>query len=306
MIAPLQPTEAPKTWTVAELLGWTEGHLKRLGFATPRLDAEVLLAHALGAKRLDLYTGWSKVVESAERARFRESVQRRSRHEPVAYITGSKEFYSLAFEVTTAVLVPRPETEHLIDLLVARIKPGDPESAPLQILDLGTGSGCLAITAAVKFAAAQVVAVDVSEAALAVARRNAERHGVADRVRFLEGDLFAPLSALGPESRFDAILSNPPYIRAGEFQGLEADVRDHEPRLALVDHRDGRDGDGTSFHRAIVARSREFLLPGGFLAVEVGMGQAEPVATLFQQAGLESIETIRDYGNVARVVLGSA
>ncbi len=352
MIAPRRTDGPPLVWTVADLLAWTEAHFKRHSSPTPRLDAEVLLAHALGSTRLELYTGYRKVVEPQERERFRALVERRGSGEPVAYIVGAREFHSLRFEVSPAVLIPRPETEHLVDAGVEFLAklgapPADaagsspslagpeetPESSPgagdlppaeaaapppdalpaagppppeVRVLDLGTGSGNIAVAIAVEIPGARVTAVDVSPEALAVARRNAEAHGVAGRIDFLEGDLIAPLRSLDPRPTFHAVLSNPPYIPPRDREGLMRDVRDFEPAVALLDRREGPEGDGLGFHRAIVREAAGFLVPGGILAVEVGDGQAPEVERLFRAAGLSRVRSITDQGGIPRVVIGEA
>ncbi len=290
-----------RTWTVGELLDWTEGHFRARKLATPRLDAELLLAKALGVERLGLYRDYQKPVAPDERARFRELVERRGHHEPVAYITGEKEFYSLAFEVGPAVLVPRPETEHLVDeaLRVLRDEPRADDAAR-RVLDLGTGSGNLAIAIAVNAEDVQVVAVDTQSDALAVARRNAARHDVGDRIRFVEGDLFAPLNASRP---YDVIVSNPPYVARHEYDSLMPDVQRWEPRTALLDTRSA-DGDGLGHYRTIAQEAPAFLVAGGTLAVEVGCTQAAAVEQLFCSAGLIATRCIRDYGGVDRIVAG--
>jgi release factor glutamine methyltransferase len=364
MIAPRRPDAPPRVWTVADLLAFTESHFQKHGSLTPRLDAEVLLAHALGSTRLELYTGYRKVVEPTEREKFRGFVERRARGEPVAYITGGREFHSLKFEVSPAVLIPRPETEHLVDAgveflsrlvepaaaetdpaepLAAEPHPAepvpsepaaaepvaeggdpaggalsspeiapavDPEPAPVpvevRVLDLGTGSGNIAVAIAAEFPGARVAAVDVSPEALAVARRNAEVHGVAARIEFLTGDLYQPLRAREPRPTFHAILSNPPYIPPRDLPGLPRDVKEFEPLPALLDRREGPDGDGLGFHRAIAGEAISFLEPGGLLAVEVGAGQAEEVEKILQSAGFSGVRSITDLGGIRRVILGES
>jgi len=298
MIAPLRPADPLQVWTVSDLLAWTEAHFRRLSSPTPRLDAEVLLAHALGSTRIDLYTGYHKVVEPDERERFRSFVERRGRGEPVAYITGTREFHSLRFEVTPAVLIPRPETEHLVDGAVERLS----GMGAAKVLDLGTGSGNIAVSVTVRIPTARVTAADLSPGALEVARRNAARHGVEERIEFLLGDLFAPLRTREPPLPFDAILSNPPYIPPELYAGLSRDVRDFEPESALLDCRGGPGGGGLGFHRAIAREAWEFLLPGGLLGLEVGAGQAPAVVELLRAAGFERVETTSDYGGIVRVV----
>jgi release factor glutamine methyltransferase len=294
-----EDSDARRFWTVADLLAWTEGYFQRLGMATPRLDAELLLAHAMGSSRLELYTGYRKVVEPAERARFRALVERRARYEPVAYILGEREFYSLSFEVTPAVLVPRPETEMLVDRLLEELPGGASPPAP-RVLDLGIGSGNIAIAFLVNRPEARAVGVDVSAAALEVARRNAVRHGVAERLELLEGDLWAPLgpppSCWGP---FDAVVSNPPYIAPREHAGLMRDVRDHEPQPALLDHK-GEDGLG--YYRAIARAAGSYLAPGGLLALELGAGQARQVQEILAGCGWHDLRLHSDYAGIPRVL----
>ena len=197
-----QPTdsEEPRYWTVSDLLTWTESFFKRLGIANSRLDAELLLADAMGVSRVELYTGYGKIVEGKERDRFRAAVERRRNMEPVAYILGVREFYSLSFSVNRSVLIPRPETEHLVDLLLDEVGKQAVENRPVRILDLGTGSGNIVVSLLTHLQNATAVAVDASDKALDVARKNASRHSVDDRIEFVHGDLFAPLT---PGVRFE-------------------------------------------------------------------------------------------------------
>ena len=288
-----------RTWTVADLLGWTERYFRRLGLSSPRLDAELLLVAALGGSRMDLYTGYRKLVEPAERARFRALVERRARREPVAYLTGEREFFSLGFHVSPGVFIPRPESEHLVEVGLELIG-GEAASVPARALDLGTGSGNLAVALAVKQPTVVVDAVDISKKSLEVARRNARRHGVDDRVRFLEGDLFEPLREdAGP---YMMVLSNPPYVARHELAGIMEDVRLHEPLEALLDSR-SPDGDGLGFYRAIAAGTADFLEPTGSLLLEVGDSRVEEVRRILDEAGFRSTRTIKDYAGIERVVV---
>ena len=293
-----------ETWTVGQLLDWTTSYFTRRGLETPRLDAELLLAEVLSSDRVCLYTEYDKPLGSDERSRFRELVERRSRHEPVAYLTGRKGFYSLELEVGPGVLVPRPETEHLVDeglrLLDGGTATSEDPGRPLA-LDLGTGSGCLAIALATSREELRVVATDASQTALAIARRNAERLEVRERIRCVYGDLFDPLGEARPH--YDLIVSNPPYIASSEIDGLMADVRLHEPREALFDSKSS-DGDGYGFYRAIAAGAGAWLVPGGGLAVEVGHTQAEQVEAILSQAGFGDLRRTRDYAGIDRVVSG--
>jgi release factor glutamine methyltransferase len=217
-------------WTIGRLLSWTTEFLERHGAENPRLDAEVLLAAARGCRRIDLYVAFDEEPSEEVRTAFRELVRRRADGTPVAYLVGKREFYSLEFEVTPDVLIPRPETELLVVALLDYVKQRHsssiqhPASSIQTIADVGTGSGVLAVCAAKYVPTAHVTAIDISPAALAVARRNAERHGVAGQINFVESDLFANIP---PDERFDAIVSNPPYVSTAEMPALPADVREH-------------------------------------------------------------------------------
>jgi release factor glutamine methyltransferase len=284
-------TEAP--WTVGRLLDWTGKYLTQKGSESPRLDAEVLLAHALGCKRIELYTRHDEEAPEAGRQRYRELIQERVKGCPVAYLVGRKEFYSLELEVSRAVLIPRPDTETVVDECL-RLAKDLPEP---RVLDLGTGSGCLAIAVAKyhKKGAARVTAVDLSPDALAVAERNAARHGVAERVRLLAGDLFAPV----PDGEtFDFVLSNPPYIPYADLAGLPVGVRDYEPHLAL----DGGP-DGFAVFDRIVAGAHGRLVPGGHLIVEIGSPQEGPArARIEAHGGYELAKTVYDSSGHPRVL----
>lgn len=285
------PDPAPTVWTNKELLRWTIDFLTKKGVPSPRLDAEVLLAHVLKCKRIDLIANSDEVPADADRAAFRELIKRRVDHWPVAYLVGMKEFYLLKFEVSPAVLIPRPETETLVLEADRLLKP---LAAP-RVLDLCTGSGCIAVVLAHQRKAAQVTAVDISPDALDVAKRNAAAHGAADRVSFLSGDLFAPLPA---GSEFDLIVSNPPYVTPGEYDALPADIREHEPRLAL----DGGP-DGLAFYRRIATGAGAFLRAGGSVLVEIGHTQDDAVRALFAaQPELEVGATLKDGLRLPRVV----
>ncbi|HUR52615.1 MAG TPA: peptide chain release factor N(5)-glutamine methyltransferase [Gemmataceae bacterium] len=285
------PDPAPPTvWTIKELLRWTIDFLTKKGFPSPRLDAEVLLAHVLKCKRIDLIANSDETPADADRTAFRELIKRRVDHWPVAYLVGSKEFYLLKFEVSPAVLIPRPETETLVLEADRLLKP---LAAP-TVLDLCTGSGCIAVVLAHQRKAARVTAVDISPDALDVAKRNAATHTVADRVTFLSGDLFGPV----PATPFDLVVSNPPYVTPAELAALTPDVRDHEPRLAL----DGGP-DGLAFYRRIATGVGPFLKPGGSVLVEIGHTQDEAVRALFAaQPELELGATIKDAMRLPRVV----
>jgi release factor glutamine methyltransferase len=279
---------AGEAWTVRRLLEWTEDFLRKKGVEAARLEAQILLAHALGCKKIDLYVRHEEEPPEDPRTAFREMIKKRAEGMPVAYLVGYREFYSLEFAVSPAVLIPRPDTETLVLEAVQRLKP---LAAP-RVLDLGTGSGAIAVVIAKEHRTAQVVAVDVSPAALAVAAGNAQKHGVAERITFLEGDLFGPVGG----QTFDLVVSNPPYIADAEFPSLDVGVRDFEPRTALAGGRDGLD-----FYRRIAADAAGFLAPGGTVMVEIGVTQGAEVRELFA-ANLDPGPVFKDRAGRPRVV----
>jgi release factor glutamine methyltransferase len=278
---------------VRRVLEWTIGYLKEHGSESARLDAEVLLAHARGCPRIQLYTEYDAVLPDAVRAQMRELVKRRADAEPVAYLVGHREFFSLEFEVTPDVLIPRPDTETLV---VEALDAAKPHAAP-RVLDLGTGSGCIAVAIAVNHPGALVTAIDRSGAALAVAGRNAQRHGVGERVRLLEGDLFAPLSG---DAQFDIVASNPPYVAADEIVGLQPDVSRHEPQEALDGGTDGLD-----VIRRILLGAGPVLPAGGHLMLECSPEQAAPIRALFEGSRrFAGVQVRTDLAGRPRVVHG--
>ncbi len=260
----------------------------------PRLDAEALLRYVLGIEPAELYLRIGDPLDDEEELRFRELLHRRARREPLAYITGQKEFWSLDFSVTTAVLVPRPETELLVEVAVERAR--QLASSRLKIADLGTGSGAVAVCLAKELPDAEIAAVDISDAALQVARANAERHRVADRIRFLHGDLFAPLAS--ERGSFDFIVANPPYVRSGDIASLEPEVCQWEPLAAL----DGGK-DGLEFYRRIISGGVNYLSMAGQILLEIGDGMADSVTEIFAAAGgFEQAVRWRDYAGKDRVM----
>jgi release factor glutamine methyltransferase len=279
---------ASETWTVRKLLEWTEDFLRKKGVESARLEAQILLAHALGCKKIDLYVRHDEEPAEDRRTAFREMIKKRADGMPVAYLVGHREFYSLEFAVSPAVLIPRPETETLVMEALRRLKP---LPAP-RVLDVGTGSGAIAVVIAKHHKTAQITAVDVSPTALAVAKSNAEKHGVADRITFTEGDLFGPVAG----HTFDLIVSNPPYIAEAEFPSLDVGVRDFEPRSALAGGPDGLD-----FYRRIATEASNYLVPGGVVLVEIGATQESAVRDLFA-AHLEVGPTYKDAAGRPRVV----
>lgn len=283
-----------QSWTIGSLLNWTAGFLQQKGCESPRVDAEVLLAHVLTCKRIDLYgLRHGEPADDDIRQRYRELIRKRIEGCPVAYLVGRKEFFSLEFEVSPAVLIPRPDTELLLMECLALAR-GLPEP---RIVDVGTGSGNLPVALAKQHKGARVTTIDLSAEALDVARRNAGRHGVTDRIAFLHGDLLAPL---GTDSGFDFIISNPPYIAQGDLPHLPPGVRDYEPRLAL----DGGP-DGYTVLSRLVEQARERLRPGGWLLVEIGAPQEEAARTRIAGSGAyELAATVRDFAGHPRVLKG--
>lgn len=281
----------PTVWTVRNLLTWTAKHFTSKGIESAATDARLLLAHVFGCRPIEVLARYDDEPTDAERKRFRELIQRRVEGCPVAYLVGSKDFYLLSFDVTPAVLIPRPDTETLVQAAIEFLK-GKPTPA---VLDLGTGSGCVAVSVAHGVKAARVTAVDVSPDAAEVARTNAARHKLADRVTVLVGDLFAPLPA---DATFDLIVSNPPYIPRSEIDTLDRGVKEYEPRLAL----DGG-SDGLAFYRRIAAEAVRRLNPGGAVMVEVGWTQEAAVRGIFgESSGLSVRESLQDMGKRWRVV----
>lgn len=279
-----------KQWTIGSLLTWTRQYFDEKGVENPRLDAEVLLSHILGKDRLYLYVNFDQPLEAGELASFRAAVKQRAMRLPVAYITGRKEFMGLNFQVGPAVLIPRPDTEVLVETVARRLA-GRPQ--PL-LLDIGTGSGAIIISLLHGLQDARGVAVDISPDALTVAKQNAARLGVGDRLELKAGDLYHPVAGRS----FDAIVSNPPYIPDAEIAGLSPEVR-REPTAALAGG-----PDGLVFYRRLVAKAAEFLTPHGFAAFEVGAGQAGTVAGLAEKAsGLTLAEIVKDYAGIERVVI---
>jgi len=281
-----------KIWTIEELLRWATDDFRARGVDSPRLDADLLLGRATGLSRIQLIVEAKKELEPAQLAAFRDLVKRRRAREPIAYILGMREFYGHEFRVDKRVLVPRPDTEALVEAALSRTRH---VSLAMRALDLCTGSGCVAVSLALDRPTSLVMATDQSDDALAVARDNALRLG-AYRVALRRGDLYA---AVPPACRFDVVTANPPYIATGDLPGLMQDVRDFEPRVALLGGVDGLD-----LVRRVVAGAAPFLVPGGVLAVEVGAGQAPAVVTLFERAGYEDVEIRRDYARIERVVSG--
>lgn len=291
--AQAQERSGGETWTIQRILGWTQRYFVEKGIASPRLDAELLLAATLGKNRVHLYTHFDQPLTTEERDSFREKVKRRAAREPVAYILGQREFYGRPFVVNRDVLIPRPETEHLVDAVCEWVK-GQALAAP-RIVDLGVGSGAIAITLACELEGAKVMGTDLSEAALAVARTNSAALGTAERVELLQGNLYAPV-----EGRcFDVVVSNPPYVAEQAYTGLEPEVRSFEPALALVAAEEG-----LAVIRSVLAGAWSRLATPGLLACEIGFDQEAAVSAALAAAGAwAAVRVARDLQGHPRVAI---
>jgi release factor glutamine methyltransferase len=281
-----------ETWTIRKVLTWTTQHFEKRQVDSPRLTAEILLSHVLKTSRVRLYVDLDRPLAKEELAAYRALIERRMSGEPTQYLTGVKEFYNRPFKVDARVLIPRPETELLVEAALRAL----PKDVPSRALDMCTGSGCIAISLAAERPQASLLAVDLSPDACALARENAEALGVGARVTIVQGDLFAPVPV---DARFQLVVSNPPYISSGEIPGLSAEVR-REPHLAL----DGGQ-DGLALVRRVIAGARRCLLPGGLLAMEIGETQGAAVQGLLQAAGFENSRVEKDLERRDRLAFGT-
>ena len=258
-------------------------------------DAELLLLHTLQIPRTTLLAHPTRELSAAEESLYESHIQRRLKNEPIQYITGQQEFYGLTFKVTPAVLIPRPETEHLVESVLAEMKARLPHNQPLRIVDIGTGSGAIAIALAVHLPQSQITALDLSPEALAIASTNAETNSVANRITFLQSDL---LAALAHEAPYDAIVSNPPYIPETDSPTLHPEVRDYEPHTALFAADEGLD-----IYRRLIPQAHALLKPNGLLALEIGHGQREALAALL--TGWHNVNFVDDLQHIPRVALAT-
>jgi release factor glutamine methyltransferase len=284
-------------WTVERVLTWTRGFFERKQIDAPRLCAELILAHVLGTPRIKLYTDYQRPLTDDELTKLRELVKRAGEEEPIAYLTGRAHFFNLEFIVTRDVLIPRPDTETMVEQVMALVKNVPGFESP-RVLDLCTGSGCVGITIAQQHPAAQVIVTDISDKAIDVARANVEKHALADRVTLLTGDLYDALAGYIDAGPFDIITANPPYIRTETIDTLQRGVKDYEPRLAL----DGGP-DGLGPHRRILAGAAERLRPGGRIFLEIAYDQHAAALELVAEFDTFSEPRIlRDYGGHPRVI----
>jgi release factor glutamine methyltransferase len=284
-----------------EAIDWAATVLRSSGIDDAEIDAEVLLRFALECDRTRLYGRYREKLDTSQWERYQQLIERRAKREPVAYIVGAKEFMSLEFEVNRDVLIPRPETELLAEFAVRFLNENIRANlaATPMVTDIGTGSGCLAVTIAKTLPQAVVYASDVSEAALTVAERNARRHGVAERVHFRRGDVFEAFENDDLHGKVHLIVSNPPYVSRSELGELQPEIRGFEPEIAYL----GGD-DGLSFHRKLVNGGAPFLTDSGVLAFEIGFGQAEEVRKMVASDGrYDLVDTLIDYAGIERVIV---
>ncbi|UJS16025.1 MAG: peptide chain release factor N(5)-glutamine methyltransferase [Candidatus Jettenia sp.] len=286
----------PDCHTISNLVYWASSVLQKYSIDSPRLDAEVILSHLLGCSRVNLYAHPDKSVDNAIAINYKKDIQRRAQRIPVQYITNHAEFMSMDFYVDERVLIPRPETELLVEAIIKKSQILA-KKHELVIVDIGVGSGNIAITLAAKIDNAKIFAIDISPDALAVAKINAQRHQVSDRITFLQGDIYKPLERYGLKLNVDFIVSNPPYVADDEFPVLQKEVS-FEPYQALVSGQDG-----LHMFKRVIADAITWLKPEGFIIFEVGERQAQEVARLLEDTGyFKRPELIRDYQHIYRIV----
>ncbi|WDI43069.1 peptide chain release factor N(5)-glutamine methyltransferase [Bremerella sp. P1] len=282
-------------WTIGRLLNWTTEYLESKGSEEARLEAQLMLGHALSCPKIQLYARFEEVVDEEKRAKFRELVKQRAAGKPVAYVLGTSEFYSMEFMVTPDVLIPRPETEHLVIETLDLLK-GRSADQSVSILDIGTGSGIIAVTIAKQLKHTSLLATDISDKALAVAKLNAEKHGVSERLEFAVGDLF---QAVPSGSRFDVIVSNPPYIAQSERPLMDAHVIEHEPHVALF-----AEEEGTAVLKRILEEAAGYLKPDGWLLLEFSPMVAKRVAEMAEATGFyEKVSIGKDLAKLDRYLI---
>jgi release factor glutamine methyltransferase len=279
--------------TVLESIKLSTEFLTNKGIESPRINAELMLANILNCKRLDLYLSFERPLNDEETNLYREFIRRRSKFEPLQYILGSVEFYGLEFKVNKSVLIPRPETEILVETILKSVE----KDSALNILDIGTGSGIIAISLAKNLPASSITAIDSSDSALVIAKENAELNGVEKQIKFKSSDIITNEVDLGYP--FDIVVSNPPYISMEDYKDLAPELRLYEPQIALTDN-----FDGLNFYRTITGKSKTLLNKGGKLFFELGQGQSKKVSDILQQANFSNIVIKKDYQNIDRVISG--
>lgn len=287
-----------QAWTVRRLLEWTSGFFTRKKVDSPRLSAELLLAHVLSAPRIKLYTDYERIIDEPQLGAFRGLVQRAAEHEPIAYLTGKAHFFNLEFDITRDVLIPRPDSETIVENVLQFVRHQSGFESP-RVIDLCTGSGCIAAAIARHLKSCVVIATDISSEAVEVARRNMTRLGLSDRVQVEQGDLFEPLARLVDPLPFQLLVANPPYIATAQLEALDRSVRDFEPRMAL----DGG-ADGLAMHRRILEAAPARLCAGAHAFLEIAFDQGQSARQLAEQfdADFDQIKILRDYGGRDRVL----
>ena len=284
-----------ETWTIQKLLNWVMEYLTAKGIESPRLSSELLLCHVLELKRIDLYTQFNKQVPQQQLNQLHDLVKRAGSYEPVAYLTRKTEFYSLELDITADCMIPRPETELLVQRAIEFLRT---RSGVQYVCDLCTGSGCIAVAIAKNFPYARITATDISAAALAVAARNVEKYRLKEQVRLLCGDLFESVIKQLDVSQFDLIVCNPPYVSTSEYEKLDKNIKDYEPQSALLAGEDGMD-----IYRRIVKEVDKFLKPGAALMLEIGYAQGSAVQDLLEQtSAFIDIKIEKDFHDNDRIV----
>ena len=282
-------------WTIEKLLNWTTDYFTEKGLDSPRLSAELLIAHVMDLERIQVYMNFDKAPSQSQLDELHLLVKRAADSEPIAYLIGKTEFYSLPIKVTRDCLIPRPETELLVERGIDFLRK---RSGPQIVLDLCTGSGCIAAAVAKNFQNCSVIATDISDSALAVAAENIKTHKLTDRIRLLQGDLFDPIIAELDESKFDLILCNPPYVTTAEFEKLDKNIKNYEPSGALAAGADGLD-----IYRKIAQNLDKFLKPDAALILEIGYAQGPAVKEILEQnASYSEIKIEKDFSNNDRIV----
>jgi release factor glutamine methyltransferase len=287
---------AMQNWTIQKLLNWITEYLKDRGIDSPRLSAELLLSHVLGLQRIELYTNFDKLVTKEQLDKLHNLVKRAGQYEPIVYLTGKKEFYSLELDITPDCMIPRPETELLVERAIEFLRN---RSGLQHVCDLCTGSGCIAVAIAKNFQNAHIFATDISSASLDIAAKNVQKHQLQDRITLLCGDLFDPLIPQLDVEKLDLIVCNPPYIKAAEFESLDKNIKAYEPRVALYAGEDGLD-----VHRRIIEKVDTFLKPDGALILEFGYRQGRDIRELLEKAGVfAEIKIEKDFHDNDRIAI---
>ena len=279
--------------TVLEALNSATEYLEKKGIKSARLNSELLLSHTLNCRRLDLYLGFERPLKINEIDSYREFIKRRGKFEPLQYIIGKVEFYGLEIEVNPSVLIPRPETELLVEIVIESLKNIDSPN----ILDIGSGSGNISIALAKNILSSKIIGIDISPNAISTSIRNAKLHQVDDRIMFVNKNVFEEIEF--SRIQFDAVVSNPPYVSINEYADLDPELRLYEPKIALTDG-----SDGLSYYKKIAFSTGSFLKKGGIIFFEIGIHQAEPVKTILTENGFRNIEIKKDYSDINRIILG--